>query len=155
MPENKTPAPEVKPEPALSQDALVAAKEKAIKDELDKLPKVEDLEKQIKELEAKKLELGKLQDLKLNFGDGKPGKKKFNLPKMPAALGAISVNGKVMEGFMELNFSEWVAYSHAYNHRIEVEQKMRYGEGLVGLTQLQQLVGGAVQMQATGTTAKF
>ena len=142
------------PAAAPSEASLLLAKEKAIKEELAKLPSVETLEEEISAIERKKAELMKLQDVKLNFGPGLKGKKAFKLPKMPISMGNISVNGRIYEGVIELTHEEWQNYVSIMDLRIEHEQKMRYGEG-INERELAALAGGAVSMGRTGESAKF
>ena len=153
--EKKVAAPTV----PLSPEALAAAQAKALEETLAKLPSHDDLQKEMDALDAKKKELARLQDVKANFGrnpDGsyKPGKKLFNLPKMPKALGRISVNGEVLEGHKMLTFEQYESYLFMYNNRLELESKMRYGD-TVADKELRAMVGGDVQVSRTGEQATF
>ena len=138
-----------------SEAAVIAAQEKAVAEELAKLPSVASLEAEISAIEKKKEELLKLQDAKINYGPGKPGKKSLTLPRLPKGLGQVSVNGELMEGVKALTHEQYENFVAIYNSRMEHERHMKYGQGLND-RDLSGLAGGTgVMAKQTGNTAKF
>ena len=139
-----------------AEQKLADAAAKEVEATLAKLPSIETLQKEIDTIEARKAELAKLQDAKINFGPGKPGKKKFNLPVMPLSLGRVVINGKVLEGIRELTCDEYHNYLAIREERVYQERRMRYGESLAE-QELSAFTrqGSGVSVQRTGETAKF
>lgn len=143
--------PEVKA--TVKAPAFDAAEE--LKKEMAKLPSVNDLEKQIKEAKAKQRELEQLQDLKLNFGPGKPGKKTITLPGLPRGLGEVRINEVTMVGKKELTYDEYRNWESIYEGLLAHERKSRLGEGLVADMELMMMGAGVVKTRITDEQAKF
>lgn len=133
-----------------SPESLLAAKEKAIAEELAKVPSIEVLEAQIAELKAKQIELSKLQDLKQNYGPGKPGKKRFVLPPLKAGQGRVTIQGEVMEGVKWLTHEDYTNYRSIYAARMEHEHNYKYGHGPKSV-----LGREGAEVALTGVSTKF
>jgi hypothetical protein len=140
-----------KKDPAVKEPAFDA--EAALKAELAKLPSFEALEKQKKELSSKFQELEKLQDLKLNYGPGKPGKKWFNLERLPTGLGTVRINEKEMVGKIELTHAEYANYVSVQGGRMDHEKKSRLGEG--GVAEMELMMLGVHKGVDTGRSGEF
>lgn len=120
-----------------------------------KLPSVKDLQAQIDEAKAKQQELEKLQDLKLNYGPGKPGTKRHYLDPLPQGLGEVRINEKVMVGWKDLTYEEFRNWQSIYDGRLDHERKSRLGEGSVADRELMMLGGGVINTRITDEQAKF
>lgn len=136
------------------KDAAVKAAEA-----LAALPTQEEVAKQIKELEAKKQEIERAGDLKLNYGLGKTGKKRFNLPPLPRGLGHVTINNVLMEGLHDLTHEQFTNWKSIYDGRLNHERELRLANNmhLVELASFGRTTaeGEGVKIGKTGEYSKF
>ena len=122
--------------PAAKQLTLEELEAKKLQEELDKLPSMEALQKEVDSLVEKKAALERLKDVRLNFGidkvtgKDKGGKKQFDLPVMPVSLGRITISGINFQGKMKLTWTQYQEYLFHLSNRMELEEKMRFGHSV-------------------------
>lgn len=123
-----TETPKISPEDA--KKLLEAALPKP---EPPKGPSAEEIEKAKQTLKDAVV----AENIAADFGPGRPGKKRFDLPALPTALGKVTVaNGNVGEpaqtraGKVELSYDEFHEWLYLYEGRIRQQRKDLYGEGV-------------------------